>query len=183
MELSTNAINSNVLHAHAYKAVALIDCGFGFRSAQEELNMYFAQIENDEIEMFDPIAFFAIYSIWKGAYIYEKLQTYLSPFYHLNVHLIDQNQPFKLMRLCASDTLQCLRCFPKMAESFITSEDDVDLKVKKEGIDNDNEDNDEDDEDAVVLELKPDDPEFKWKKAKEDNFKGLKLYRPLSLII
>ena len=70
MELSTNAINSNVLHAHAYKAVALIDCGFGFRSAQEELNMYFAQIENDEIEMFDPIAFFAIYSIWKGAYIY-----------------------------------------------------------------------------------------------------------------
>ena len=59
-----------------------------------------------------------------------------------------------------------------MAEAFITAEDDVDVKVKQEGIDNDNQDNDEDDEDAVVLEIKSDDPEFKWKKAKED--KGMK---------
>lgn len=77
MLLSTQAVNAGISHAHAYKAVALLDSGFGFRSAQVELDLYFAQIENDEINSFDPIAFFAIYSIWKGN---TFIHTYTYPY-------------------------------------------------------------------------------------------------------
>ena len=86
----------------------------------------------------DPIAFYAMYLIWK-----------------------EENSLHKNTRLRAADALRIFKCFPKMAQHWLEADDDLDNKIDQEGIDVDQIDDDEE-----CLEVLPTDPEQQWKLAK-----------------
>ena len=175
MSLAEEAVKIDIEHARVYKAIALLDAGFGWRAAQAELDLYLRSFTgNRDDQQCDPTVFFVVYSILKDQ--------------------ADTQSKYK--RLCASDALSCLRAFPEMESLWLLPEvincayfysilyficmnlntnliilckscihnminvmyfifqDDVDIKVKAEGIDEDGADEDDEDDDEVLCSFR-----------------------------
>lgn len=164
LKLATLAVTNKIPHAQAYRAVALLYAGYGSRAAQKELDDYFVDIINAEktaistgvecTTVLDPIAFFAIYLMWK-----------------------DDPGFSKQAMLRAADALTCVRSFCSAARIWLVGEDDIDKQVLEEGIDKDDlaDESDDEEDDDIIADPKPDDPEYKWKLAKRPRpgFAGL----------
>lgn len=124
----------------------MLDAGYGSRAAQNELNEYYNSILSDPHAVVDPIVLYVTYLMWK-----------------------DGKSALKSDRLRAASALSSFRCFPKIAEIWLTADDSIDLQIEAEGLDKDtDEDIDED-----YLDMSPDptpsDPEYQWRIAKENH--------------
>ncbi len=153
LEESSLAIKNNLPHSRIYRALALLDSGFGTRQAQKEVDLYLESLSNNESHgprFADPILLFVLYTLWK----------------------IDPDQVrSKSAKLRAADALAAFRCFPDHCSRWLSENDNVDIQVIKDGLDNEDEIDvevvdDENDDDLSSLPS-PADPEHQWKIAKE----------------
>jgi SpoVK/Ycf46/Vps4 family AAA+-type ATPase len=134
----------SVLHAKPYLALAMLHADYGGRAARIELDAYLVQLVRSDSEVIDPIFFYAHYYMW-----------------------IADGRPRAIReRVRASNALTVFRRFKACAAEWLTPQDDVDVRLRNEGVGLDPTAEDEDTDDELDVPG-PDDPESQWMLAKE----------------
>ena len=145
------ASTSSDAHASIYSAVAMLDLNMGSKQVSIQVDQYLNQLLVENKEYIDPMLYYVSYLMWKKYGSNRKSE-----------------------RVRAAFALTALRCFTKISESWVDDDDDVDAKVKSEGLleawVNNLEDEDEDDfDDLAVSTESKDSPENEWELAKSDH--------------
>ena len=134
--------------ARIYSAVAMLDLNMGPKQVGKCFEKYLQEIQDDAlIELVDPMLYYARYFMWNKTGGNTKSE-----------------------RVSAACALTALRCFPKFAAKWVDDDDDIDRKVKAEGLMDEQEDSDADDDDELdEYSDSKDSPETEWKLAKSDH--------------
>jgi SpoVK/Ycf46/Vps4 family AAA+-type ATPase len=134
--------------ASIYSAVAMLDLNMGPKQVFKCFEKYLQQIQDDAlIELVDPMLYYARYFMWSKTGGNTKSE-----------------------RVSAACALTALRCFPNFAAEWVDDDDDIDRKVKAEGLMEEQEDSDADDDDELdEYSDSKDSPEIEWKLAKSDH--------------
>ena len=150
---SNEAIEKNFPHAYLYRAIFFLEFNFGLLQAKPAIDLYMASIEQQAQMELDPLYYLARYLFWKRV---------ASP------------SNSKSERLLASDALTALRCFPLIAQRWLSESDDIDHQVVELGFDK-LEDSVEDEEEEEYGDLipppGPNDPETLWETVKKNKGK------------
>jgi len=130
-----------------YSAVAMLDLNMGSKQVGKQFEKYLQQTQDGELNLVDPMLYYARYLVWSKTGSNKKSE-----------------------RISAACALTALRCFPKFAAQWVDEDDDVDAKVKAEGLMDEDEDSSADeDEELDESADSPDSPEAEWKLAKSDH--------------
>jgi len=144
------AMASSDPHALVYAAVAMLDLKYGIKQVGMQMDKYLARLlaSSDPQQCIDPMLYYVHYLIWQKTGSSNK----------------------KADRVRAACALMALRCFPQFAEAWVDEEDDVDSKVRCEGLLEGDESDDEDEEATEdAASSSKDSPEAEWQLAKADH--------------
>ena len=137
------------LHSCIYNATAMLDLKMGIKQVSIQVDRYLQKLleTTDENAFIDPMLYYVYYFMWKKYGTNRRSE-----------------------RLRAAFALTALRSFPKFAEGWVDAEDNIDAKVKAEGLmeeeESDMDDEEEELDDAI---LSKDSPEAEWQLAKADH--------------
>jgi Holliday junction resolvasome RuvABC ATP-dependent DNA helicase subunit len=151
---SNEAVEKNLPHAHLYRSIFFLEFKYGVLQAKPVLDIYMSRVEQQAVGELDPLYYLARYLLWRRV---------ASP------------SNSKADRLLASDALTALRCFPLIAQRWLSEADDIDRQVAELGLDNVEDaidDGEEEDYSDLVPPLGPEDPETLWETLKKN--KGIK---------
>jgi SpoVK/Ycf46/Vps4 family AAA+-type ATPase len=146
------ASKSSDVHASIYNAAAMLDLNMGIKQVSIQVNKYLQKLlaSTDKNEYIDPMLYYVYYLTWKK---------------------YGNNRKSECVR--AAFALTALRCFPVFAESWVDAEDDIDTKVKSEGLmeqeESDMDDDDDELDDNHIMLKNSESPEAEWQLAKADH--------------
>ena len=143
------ASKSSDLHACIYGGVAILDLNMGTKQVSIQVDKYLQQLlaSTNDHDYIDPMLYYVYYLTWRKCGSTRKSE-----------------------RVRAAFALTALRCFPAFAENWVDADDDIDAKVKAEGLmEEEAGDMDDDDDELEEDPAARDSPEAEWQLAKSDH--------------
>jgi SpoVK/Ycf46/Vps4 family AAA+-type ATPase len=143
------ALKSSDLHSSIYGGVAMLDLNMGIKQVSVQVDKYLQQLlaSTDDKDYMDPMLYYVYYLTWRKCGSNRKSE-----------------------RVRAAFALTALRCFPAFAENWVDADDDIDVKVKAEGLmEEEASDMDDDDDELEEDPAARDSPEAEWQLAKSDH--------------